>query len=95
MKSKLSNRVAAACLASALALVPSIAAAHPGHYHPGEDDEFDSLRANFLHLHGNLEIGLALCALAAVVSFGITTKKPVRVAAAITFCASVALLACF
>ena len=45
--------------------------AHPGHFHPGEEDEFDALRANFLHLHGNLEIGLAALALAAVVVFGI------------------------
>lgn len=80
-------------MASALFLLPSIAAAHPGHYHPDETDEFDALRANFLHLHGNFEIGLAACALAAVIVFIIARKKPVRIAAAITLCGSLAMLA--
>ena len=71
---------------------PSLLMAHPGHYHPGEEDEFDALRANFLHLHGNLEIGLAALALAAVVVFGISSKRPVRIAAAIAFGGSLALL---
>lgn len=71
---------------------PSLLLAHPGHYHPGEGDEFDALRANFLHLHGNLEIGLAAFALASVLVFGISRKRPVRIAAAIAFGGSLALL---
>lgn len=36
--------------AAGLALLPALAAAHPGHYHPvGEDDEFDSVITGFLH----------------------------------------------
>lgn len=76
----------------ALLSFPSLLMAHPGHHHPGEEDEFDALRANFLHLHGNLEIGLAALALAAVVVFGISRKRPVRIAAAIAFGGSLALL---
>jgi hypothetical protein len=93
MKHRLKNRVIAGCMTSALCLLPSIAAAHPGHHHPDENDEFDALRANFLHLHGNLEIGLAACALAGVIVFIIARKRPVRIAAAITLCGSLAMLA--
>ena len=32
-----------------LVLVPSIAAAHPGHYHPDEEDEFDAMVAGIEH----------------------------------------------
>ncbi len=36
--------------AAGLALLPAIAAAHPGHYHPpGEDDEFDAIAAGLAH----------------------------------------------
>ena len=30
-------------------LLPTLAMAHPGHYHPGEKDEFDTLVAGLLH----------------------------------------------
>ncbi len=33
----------------AAVLFPARAFAHPGHYHPGEEDEFDSLAAGFMH----------------------------------------------
>ncbi len=39
------GRVAAA----AFVLLPTVAAAHPGHYHPDENDEFDSFGAGLLH----------------------------------------------
>ena len=43
-------------IASALCLLPEIAAAHPGHYHPpGEEDEFDALSQGFLHPLGGLD----------------------------------------
>jgi hypothetical protein len=87
------NRVAAGCLASAFCLLPSLAYAHPGHHHPVVDDGLGALRANFLHLHGNLEIGLAACALAAVIVISMARKTPLRVAAALTFCGSLGLLA--
>ena len=82
-------------LAACLILLPSLALAHPGHHHPGEEDEFDALRANFLHLHGALEISLALLAVAAVVVFKINKNRRVRMGAALAFGGSLALLAAF
>jgi hypothetical protein len=82
--------------AAGLVLLPSIAAAHPGHYHPaGEDDEFDAFRADYLHLHGAFEISLALVALAAVLVFKLNTNRRVRVGAALAFGGSLALIAAF
>jgi hypothetical protein len=69
--------------------------AHPGHFHPGEEDEFDALRANFLHLHGAWEISLALLALAAVAVFQINKNRRIRMAAALAFGGSLALIAAF
>lgn len=44
------SRILTGLSAAGLGLLPSLAAAHPGHYHPpGEDDEFDALTAGFLH----------------------------------------------
>jgi hypothetical protein len=72
------------------------AAAHPGHHHPpGEEDEFDAFRAEWLHLHGWLEISLALLALAAVVVFRINPRRGVRIGAALAFGGSLALIAAF
>jgi hypothetical protein len=83
-------------VARLLAFLPALAAAHPGHYHPpGEDDEFDQLRADYLHLHGPLEIGLAAVALAAVVLFKRNPDRKVRLAAALAFGGSLALIAAF
>ena len=79
----------------ALCLLPALVMAHPGHYHPGEEDEFDALRADYLHLHGALEISLALLALAAVVVFKINKNRRVRVAAAFAFGGSLAMIAAF
>lgn len=68
--------------------------AHPGHYHPpGEDDEFDALRSDWLHLHGWFEAALALVALAAVLVFRMSTRPAVRVGAALAIGGSVALFA--
>ena len=78
-----------------LLAVPTLAMAHPGHFHPGEEDEFDALRANFLHLHGSLEIGLAMLALAAVGVFMFNKNRRVRAAAALAFGGSLALIAAF
>lgn len=80
-------------LAAVLCLLPALASAHPGHLHPGEEDEFDAIRANFLHLHGFLEIGLAALALASVGLFIMNRNRPVRIAAAITFGGSLAVIA--
>lgn len=84
----------ATLILSVLATVNALA--HPGHYHPpGEEDEFDALRANYLHLHGALEITLALVALAAIVVFRMNRNRGVRVGAALAFGGSLALIAAF
>ena len=77
-----------------LAMLPAIAAAHPGHYHPpGEDDEFDQFRADWLHLHGWLEISLAAMLLTSVLLFHFNRNRKVRIGAVIAFGCSFALLA--
>jgi hypothetical protein len=51
------------------------------------------LRANFLHLHGMLEISAACIALAAVVVYKMNRKKHVRIATAIVFGSALTFLA--
>lgn len=82
-------------LATAILLLSHLAAsAHPGHYHPpGEEDEFDALRADWLHLHGAFELTMALSALAAAVAFFASRRRGVRLGAAFAFCGSLALIA--
>jgi hypothetical protein len=82
--------------AAVLGLLPAIAAAHPGHYHPpGEDDEFDQFRADWLHLHGFLEIGLGAVALTALAVMGLHKNRKVRLGAMVAFGGSLALIAAF
>jgi hypothetical protein len=79
-----------------LAMLPDIAAAHPGHYHPpGEEDEFDQLRADWFHLHGWVEITLAVTLVASVLLFHFIKNRKVRLGAVIAFAGSLALLAAF
>jgi hypothetical protein len=83
-------------IARLLVFLPALALAHPGHYHPpGEEDEFDQFRADWLHLHGPIEIGLAVVALGAVVLFKFNPSPKVRLAAALAFGGSLALIAAF
>ena len=64
--------------------VPVIALGHPGHYHPaGEDDEFDQLRADWLHLHGYVEIALAAMLVASALVFHFNKNRKVRIGAVI------------
>jgi len=72
---------------------PALVMAHPGHHHPGEEDEFDALRSNWLHLHGAWEISFALIAVAAVLVFHFNKRRGIRIAAAFAFGGSLALLA--
>jgi hypothetical protein len=82
--------------AATLGLLPAIAAAHPGHYHPpGEDDEFDQLRADWLHLHGWLELSLAAVALVSIAVMGLHKSRKVRLGAMFAFGSSLALIAAF
>lgn len=78
---------------AAIVLLPSLAMAHPGHYHPGEEDEFDAMRANFLHLHGALEISIALTALAAVAVLKFNKNQSARITAALALGGSLAFIA--
>ena len=78
--------------AATLALLPSLAAAHPGHYHPGEEDEFAKLRADWLHLHGFLEVGLATVAFVALGVMGLHKNRKVRLGAMFAFGSSLALI---
>jgi hypothetical protein len=87
-------RFARACTA-ALALLPALVSAHPGHYHPGEEDEFDQLRADWLHLHGFLEIGLAAVALTALAVMRLHNNRKVRLGAMVALGGSLALIAAF
>ena len=82
-------------LLACLLLLPALASAHPGHYHPEEEDEFDQFRADYFHLHGYLEIGLAAVALAAAVLWRFHSSRRVKIAAAIAFGGSLALIAAF
>ena len=82
--------------AAALALLPALASAHPGHYHPpGEDDEFAKLRADWLHLHGFLEISLAAVALVSIAVMGLHKNRKVRLGAMFALGGSLALIAAF
>ena len=54
-----------------ICLYPSLALAHPGHYHPDETDEFDFFTSTVGHSHGALDwvlIALVCVSLAAAVS---------------------------
>ena len=76
-----------------LFFLPAIAAAHPGHYHPGEEDEFDQLRSDYFHLHGYVEIGLAALALTAFVVFHFHSNRRIRIGAALALGSSLILIA--
>lgn len=81
-------------LAFLLALLPAIALAHPGHYHPpGEEDEFDQLRADWLHLHGWVEVTLAATVVASALLFHFNKHRGIRIGAVVAFGGSLALLA--
>ena len=87
-------KVNSLCLAAASLVATTVASAHPGHYHPpGEEDEFDALRADWLHLHGGLEIGLAIVALASTVVIWKSRRGGVRIGAAAALVGSLALIA--
>lgn len=91
---RLQNPLAALIAPAIWFLTILCASAHPGHYHPpGEDDEFDAFRADWLHVHGWFEISLALLAIAAVVVFRMSPRRGVRIGAALAFGGSLALIA--
>ena len=83
-------------LARFVAFLPALAAAHPGHYHPpGEDDEFEQFRADYLHVHGYFEVGLAALLITSLLVFLFNKNRKLRLAAVVAFGSSLALLAAF
>ncbi|MBC8128014.1 MAG: hypothetical protein H8M99_12810 [Gloeobacteraceae cyanobacterium ES-bin-144] len=62
-------------LAFALCLFPTLLSAHPGHYHPGEEDEFDLLKSTVLHSHGAYDFVLAGLVLG-FIAVAFFAKKP-------------------
>lgn len=68
-------------------LLPTLAMAHPGHYHPGEKDEFDTLLAGFAHpFSGWDHLLIAL----AVGGFAMALGRRLGAAAAASFLAALA-----
>jgi hypothetical protein len=65
----------------AVCFFPSCLSAHPGHHHPDETDEFDFLRATFLHSHGALDYLLAGVAVSCVGVACLHGKSAIRIGA--------------
>jgi hypothetical protein len=87
------QRFVSTWICRAICLAPCLLLAHPGHYHPDETDEFDSLKANFLHTHGALEGSLACVAVAAVFVAWLHKSRPVRLSALAMAIVAVAVIA--
>ena len=69
-------------ISAAACFVPALLSAHPGHYHPDETDEFELLRATFLHSHGGLDYVLAGIAISCIAVACYTSKPALRISAA-------------
>lgn len=69
------------CLCAMIFLLPSLLLAHPGHYHPDETDEFDFLKATFLHSHGPWDHVFLVVALASLCTAIFIGKRPFKVGA--------------
>lgn len=63
--SKLVSRIAFA----ALGFLPSLASAHPGHYHPGEEDEFDAISSGMLQSLTGADLLLLVLTICSVIIF--------------------------
>jgi hypothetical protein len=82
-------------LVFAFGLLPAIASAHPGHYHPDETDEFDFLKATFFHSHGDVDYLLAAVVVLGCASVLIAEKPALRVGPLIAALGSLSLLPIF
>lgn len=78
-----------------IGLFPSLLLAHPGHYHPDETDEFDFLRATFLHPHGTLDYLLAGVFISSIAVACLTGRPVIRCSAAALAVGSLAMLPIF
>ncbi|MES2438718.1 MAG: hypothetical protein V4584_06620 [Verrucomicrobiota bacterium] len=86
------SRSAARVCVAVVCLFPSLLLAHPGHYHPDETDEFDFLRATFLHSHGAMDYLLAVTAIGCIALACLHGKTSVRITAMAAALGSLALL---
>jgi hypothetical protein len=86
------KRGASRLVFAAACLLPSLASAHPGHYHPDETDEFDFLRATFFHSHGSLDYVLAAVVVVSVAVACLHGRPAVRLGAMAAALGSLALL---
>lgn len=86
------HRSATGWTALVFCLLASALQAHPGHYHPDETDEFDTMRAMFLHSHGSLDYLLAAVAIGSVAVAWFHAKPVVRIGALGVAAGSLALL---
>ena len=77
---------------AAVCLFPTLLAAHPGHYHPDETDEFDFLRAALLHPHGALDLLLAAVVVSSVAVAFLNHRPDIRIGALVAATGSLALV---
>ena len=75
-----------------LCLLPALANAHPGHYHPGDEDEFDFFRATIFHSHGASDFILPAVVLVSVAVFCLSRKSVIRFSALAMAMGSLSLL---
>lgn len=82
-------------LGAGICLIPAMVSAHPGHYHPDENDEFDFLRATFLHSHGTLDYFIGAAVVASLAIYCASEKPSYRLSALVTAFGSLVLLPIF
>ena len=68
-------------MSAVVCFAPALLSAHPGHYHPDETDEFDFLRATYLHSHGALDYVLAAIIISCIALACYNSKPAIRISA--------------
>jgi hypothetical protein len=91
-KSHLPQRISR-LFAWSVSLAPALLLAHPGHYHPDETDEFDFIRASYLHSHGALDYLIGAILVVSLVSCFCSGRSTVRLASLVTAMGSIAVIA--
>ena len=86
------HRSVSRVLATGACLIPAVLSAHPGHYHPDENDEFDFLRTTFFHSHGALDYFIGAVVVASLAIFCVSEKPGYRMSALVTAFGSLVLL---
>jgi hypothetical protein len=77
---------------TAVCAYPSLLLAHPGHYHPEETDEFDSLRATFFHSHGDMDYLIAAITITSIATAYFSARPILKISALVAGLGSLALL---